>query len=226
MKKRYILSVGALALALAGMAAVAAPASAHGPGGFGRGMMGLGRGGERGTLLAQELGITVDQLQTAQTKAMEKSLAAAVTAGRLTQAQADLMLAGRKLQLAIDQDAVMAKALGLSVADLQAARDAGKTLRDLLTQQKLDRQTFETNLKAAMDAAVAQAVKDGVITQAQADALKAAEQNHFGRGMRGGHGRMGDSPIRPDTQSAPAPSGDGTVSPGTQIAPAPSGAGL
>ena len=219
MNKRYVLSVAALGLALAGTVALANPASAHGPGGFGRGGLGLGRGGERGELLAQELGISVDQLQAAMTRAMEKRLAEAVKNGRLTQAQADLMLAGRKLAQAIDHDAVVAKALGISVADLQAARDAGKDLRDLLSELKLDRATFQTNLQKAMDEAIAQAVKDGVITQAQADALKAARDNR-GPGLRGGRGGRG-----PFGESAP---NEATPNGGTQSAPAPAteGTGL
>jgi hypothetical protein len=216
MKKPYVLAVGALALALAGTALLAAPASAHGPGGFGRGMIGLGHGGERGEQLAQELGISVEQLQAAMTRAMEKRLAEAVKNGRLTQEQADLMLAGRKLQLAIDHDAVLAKALGISVADLQAARDAGKDLRDLLTEQKLDRRTFQTRMQAAMDEAIAQAVKDGVITQAQADALK-AQRDKFGPWQRGGLGG-GRGP-----RGNGANQDQGTQNEGTLAAPAAAG---
>ncbi len=201
MNRKTTLSIAALAFALLGTVAVARTALAHGPGGRGgaggmglAGLAGHGMGhaggqDERGELLAAELGVTVDELQAARLRAFEKGIAAAVKAGNLTQDKADLMLAGAKLAAAIDHDAITAEALGISVADLTAAREAGKTIRDLLTEQNLDAQTFHTQMQAAMDKAISKAVADGVITQAQADALKAA------KGERGGaHGRRGGMP--------------------------------
>lgn len=212
MNRKTTFSIAAAALAVVGTIAVASTALAHGrggPGGFGGpGMDGAGFGGpgghgfglgrddgDRGELLAKELGISVADLQAARLRAMEKGLAEAVKAGKLTQERADLMLAGAKLANAIDHDAVLAEALGISVADLKAARAAGTSLRDLLTQQKLDAKTFRTQLQAATDKAIAKAVQDGVITQAQADALKAAKdrfggRHGFGGGMRGGRGGL------------------------------------
>lgn len=211
MKRKTTLAIATLAFALFGMVAVAGTALANGrggPGGPGGGIgafgghgghgLGMGAGDDdRGALLAQELGISVEDLRSAQLRALEKGLAAAVKADRLTQAQADLMLSGAKLRGAIDHDAVTAEALGISVEALKAARDAGKTMRDLLAEQKLDARTFRTQLTAAMDKAVAKAVADGVITQAQADALKAAKDQHGGmrggmHGPRGGGGRGGN----------------------------------
>jgi hypothetical protein len=49
-------------------------------------------------LLAKALGITTDQLKTAQQKVQDDNLAAAVTSGTLTQAQADLIKARQALQ--------------------------------------------------------------------------------------------------------------------------------
>jgi hypothetical protein len=218
MKDKRVLVVAALAAALVGGVALAAPAFAHGPGGlggFGRGLGHGGLGGERGELLAQELGISVAELQAARLRALEKGLAEAVSAGRITQEQADLALAGAKLHAAIDHEAVMAEALGLTKAELEAARATGKTLPELMREAGLDRASFRTQLEAAMDKAIAQAVADGVITQAQADALK-AKRGAIGPGLgrRGGPGGPGlpggRQPRSGEAPEAPvAPVGDG-----------------
>ncbi len=185
MKRTHAILTGALALAVGASVALAAPALAHGPGGwFGRG----GPDAERGERLANELGITVEDLQAAQLRALEKGLTQAVDNGRLTQEQSDLMLAGAKLRQSIDRDAMAAATLGISAEELAAAQKAGKTLRDLVTELGLDRQTMAQNAQAAMQEAVDQAVKDGVITQAQADALQEAKSG-LGGGLR--HGRGG-----------------------------------
>lgn len=215
MNRKTTFSLAAAALAVFGTIAVASTALAHGRGGLdgfgGPGMGGAGLGGpgghglglgrdngDRGAMLAQELGVSVADLRAAQLRALEKGLAAAVKAGTLTQDKADLALAGAKLANAIDRDAVLAEALGISAADLKAARDANTSLRDLLTAHKLDAATFRSQMQAATDKAIAKAVTDGVITQAQADALKTAKSRFeggrgFGRGMRRGHGGMPDA---------------------------------
>lgn len=231
MQRKLMLSLAAAAVAVIGTVAVARTALAHGPGGFGgpgglggHGFGGLGAGDERGAHLAEALGISVDALKAAQLKALEKGLAAAVADERLTQAQADLMLAGAKLNGAIDRQAIMAEALGLSVADLEAARAAGKTMRDLLDDADLDAAALRDKLTAATEAAIAKAVADGVITQAEADALKAAKAGRsfgFGRhggprgmhrGMRGGRGLdLPGGPGAPDVTSPAAPLSNGDV---------------
>lgn len=222
MQRKLKLSLAAAAVAVFGTVAVARTALAHGPGGFGgpgdlggRGFGGHGAGDERGAYLAEALGISVDALKAAQLKALEKGLADAVAAERLTQAQADLMLAGAKLRGAIDRQAILAEALGLSVADLEAARADGKSMRDLLTAAGLDAAALRDKIAAATDAAIAKAVADGVITQAEADALKAAKDGRgmgFGRhggprgGMRGGRGLdLPGGPGAPDVAAPAAP---------------------
>lgn len=152
------------------------------------------------TYLAEELGITVDELADAQERAYSAALTDAVEAGQLTQEQADAILARRALQSAIDRHAILAESLGLTVDELEAALAGGQSMADLMTAQGIDAATLMANAQAAYEAAVQQAVADGVITQAQADEILAGEGfGLFGHGeLRGfgvpggrGHGRGG-----------------------------------
>ncbi len=122
-----------------------------------------GFGGGNDSYLAEALGITTAELQTAQQKAHDAAIDQALAQGLITQAQADALkqrsgkmrgfgwfghfgLAGDD---AIDMEALLAQALNISVDQLQAAE-----------------------IKAR-DAALAAAVKAGNITQEQADQMKA-----------------------------------------------------
>jgi hypothetical protein len=84
----------------------------------------------------------------------------------------------------------LAEALGLSVEELQAAREDG-TLRELIAGLDLDRTEMQERMQAAHEAAIDRAVADGVITREEADALQAAKgERGFGKGMRGHRGGM------------------------------------
>lgn len=169
-------------------------------GGFGH--SGSRDGGDE--YLAEALGITVEELQAARETAYAAYLADAVAAGEITQAQADELLARQRLSSYIDHEALVAEALGLSVDELEAALAGGQSLSDLMTAQGLTAETLQTALQTAYEAAIARAVADGVITQAQADAYLSASPNfglfggHHGfGGGRGGHGHGGGF-SRPD----------------------------
>ncbi len=195
-------SLAALTLA-AGLTIAATPAFAQsddaaptapttewrGPGGMEEGEMGRhggphgfagGERGDRGVELAEQLGISVEELQAAQEAAREQALAEALADGRISQEQADLMTAGQALREYVDRDAILAGALGITVDELTAAREDG-SLRDLMAS--VDRDELHASMQEATEAAVAQAVADGVITQEQADLL--AERS--GPGGRGDH---------------------------------------
>lgn len=161
--------------------------------GFGPGGHPGGAGGpEFDTYLAEALGITVEELQAARQKAQEAALQAAVDDGRLTAEQADMIKAREALMQYIDREALTAQALGVTVDDLQAAREAGKSIPALIEELGLDADEVQAAFQAAYEAAVAQAVQDGVITQAQADEFLSHEKGFemFGRGMHG-RGRPG-----------------------------------
>jgi hypothetical protein len=152
-----------------------------------------GRGGmmgDRQTLLAEALGISVAELEAAQAEAHAAALQEAVAAGLITQEEADLMAAGQLLRGLIERDAIMAQVLGVTVEELQAAKTAG-TMQALVEASGLTQAEIMTAMQEAHAAAIAQVVADGLITQEQADALQSGPG--FG-GMRGGnrgHGGMG-----------------------------------
>lgn len=150
-------------------------------------------------LLADALGITVEALQEAQQQAHVAAIQQAVADGRLTQAQADLMLGHMQLRDAIDPEALLAGVLGITVEELQAARDEDKTLADLVDELGLDAATVRRDMTAAYQQAVQQAVDDGTITQDQADQILSRPGPGLGgfggpRDGFGGFGGLGKGP--------------------------------
>lgn len=68
-----------------------------------------------------------------------------------------------------------AEAFGLTVDELGALRDEGKSLVDVAIEQNMTVADFDAKIVSARQSAVDQAVADGVITQEQADELAAIE---------------------------------------------------
>lgn len=133
--------------------------------------------------LAEELGITVEELQAARERAADRALDYAVEQGDLTQEQADLIRAHRVMKEYFDPQAVLAEQLGITVEELQAAREEG-TLRDLLAD--LDRDALRDAMEAAWNAAIDQALADGAISEDVAEQLR---DRGPGFGGKFGHGR-------------------------------------
>lgn len=222
--------------------------------------MGMSRGGGGFTdeQLATALGITVDKLTAARETAKTAAIDEALSKGLITQAQADALKSGSGVlpfagrwsgwlsQNGIDYDALLAKALGISVDDLSAARVKAfsaaidQAVTDgRLTQEQADlikgqqallgNQTFQNSMQSAFEAAVAQAVKDGVITQAQADAILAAHSSQSqhgwglgGRGMGGFGGRHGgrggfDHDFAPNGTTPTTPAVPSEVTPSSSL---------
>lgn len=189
-----------------------------------------GRGAPGGTsdqALATALGIDVTKLQAAYTTATSDYLAQAVSNGQITQSQADQLKAnGRRFNgnfgpfqiTGIDYNALLAKALGITTDQLNAAYvKAYDTAIDTqvtnskLTQAQADlmkgeyaldnNSKYQSAMQTAFTSTVNQAVTDGVITQAQADQIlkNATNANNgsfgggrgFGGGMGGGMGGPG-----------------------------------
>lgn len=157
--------------------------------------------------LAQRLGTTVDKLQQAMTGAQTDALDQAVKQGLLTQNQADQMKQrgtgfglpfglGRGMQnnaassIAQAELDAAAKALGMTSADLTTALKT-KTLLDLANEKKVDVTKLRTAIADAEKAAIDQAVKDGKLTQAQADSMKANIKPENIDLNRRGFGRLG-----------------------------------
>jgi hypothetical protein len=95
----------------------------------------------------------------------------------------------------------MAKALNLTPTQLFEKLHEGKTLADIATEQGVDLTKVQEAANAervqAMKDAIAQAVKDGKITQAQADwMLQGLEQGYMGKGRGFGFDGMGGRGMR------------------------------
>jgi hypothetical protein len=213
-----VLMLLVVALPAAADTAVVAPAAHRG------GPMG---GGFDDTYLAEALGITAAELQTAQQAAYEAAIDQALAQGLITQAQADALKersgmfgrSGRGFHgflgaddSAIDMNALLAEALGVTTDELSAARaeaqdlalaaavESGRITQEQADQLKarqslrtyLDEQGFQDQVRSLYENLVNQAVQAGVITQEQADAIL-SNSGRFGgmRGFDGFHGRGG-----------------------------------
>jgi len=178
------------------------------------------KGGYRSEDLANALGITVDELNTAKESAYSAALEQAVTQDLITQAQADQLATNGKAfpfgarwdnwlsQNGIDFDTFLADALGISVDELKTAYQTAFYTRidqavtnGNLTQEQADLMkgqyalsndsTFQSSMKSAYTQAINQAVSSGLITQAQADLILSNSSNMFMRGWGGRGGPHG-----------------------------------
>jgi hypothetical protein len=146
-------------------------------------------------VLADALGITVDELQAALDATWEASIKAAVEAGNLTQDQADRLLdrdgspiRGRRGPICVGAEVneLLADELGISLTTLEAAQEEAQEsliaaaiesgdLSEAQAELMRANQAMEPYLKAAMmeafENAVEQALSEGAINQAQADLL-------------------------------------------------------
>lgn len=158
----------------------------HGPRGFG-GII------DEKALLADALDISLAELEAAERQAHEAGLAEMVDAGYLTEGQASLMAAQNALKGAIDRDALLADVLGISEAELEAARADREAMAALIEASGMTNAELQDAMQAAYEAAVEQAVDDGVITADQYAALQEAGLDSPGPGGRGfgGHGHGG-----------------------------------
>lgn len=183
--------------------------------GFHNGLEGISSDDE---LLADALNITVEELQAAKAEAQAARLAEMVDAGYITQEQADLVLAQQALAQYIDRDALKAEALGITVDELLAAREAGTSMSALLDEQGLTFTDYMTAYQAAYENAVQQAVDDGVLTEEQAAQIESRDFgfHEFGgmRGFGGGHGHHGGFPGVEGFGNFSLPSGSSTSSSG------------
>lgn len=110
----------------------------------------------------------------------------------------------------------VAKALGIDAASLRTALAGGKSIADVAKEKGIAVDTVVQAIVAAETARIDQAVTDGKLTQAQADARKAdltarataIVNGTLPAGMPGGHGPRGQRPAAAPSGATPAaPSG-------------------
>jgi hypothetical protein len=204
--KRNLIVAGVLAIALLVTGIGGTIAFAQGPIGTGNTFENLYL-----STLAQKLGTTVDKLQQAMTDARKDAASQAVKQGLMTQTQADQMLQrefGKDVQLIIANAELnaAAKTLGMTTSELTATLKT-KTLLTIASEKQVDVTKLRTAIADAGKTAIDQAVKDGKLSQAQADTMKAnikpenIDLNHFDFGGRGGRNEMNNpnGPGRPGT---------------------------
>jgi hypothetical protein len=221
-----------------GVAAIG-PAAANVGAAFQHGGMPGGRGGAQTPAIAEALGMTEADLRTelqagksvadvasakgvaldavvnAVIAAQTTSLSHAVTDGRITQAQADALLANLRVtlpgQLQTKQVAglegsgfggrggrggpggmrggasltTVATALGITEAELQTELQAGKTIAAVAMAKGVDVSVVSNALLEAEKTKLAQAVTDGKLTQAQADERLANAQTRINDFLNG-----------------------------------------
>ncbi|MEM7538459.1 MAG: hypothetical protein AAF639_40200 [Chloroflexota bacterium] len=100
-----------------------------------------------------------------------------------------------------------ASILNMSVADLEAAKEAGQSKSELVEAAGLTMEEFKAAMQTAMIAEVNQALFDGEITQEQADSLIERIENGRDGGRRGrgpGRGGAGNGPGVPAVDGANA----------------------
>lgn len=99
-----------------------------------------------------------------------------------------------------EMHAAIAKALGLSVEEFDAARASGQTAWQIAEAQGVSTEALQAAMQAARADVLEQAVADGVLTQQQADAMLSRTNARttqgggwgMGRGMMGrGNGQQG-----------------------------------
>ena len=171
-KRWMVVGVAVVALAAISVGVV----SAHGGGWFG--------GRDKDSYLADELGITVEELDAAQEAAASRALEDAYAAGDITEEQYQNILAQQALRDYADTKALTAEVLGITEDQL-----AEKSLSEWLDELGMDRADFAAQLQAAYEAKITEAVADGVIPQEQADAMGTMHGGMMGgRGHGRGHG--------------------------------------
>ncbi len=181
-----------------------------------------GFGGQDGgsTLLAEALGISVEELEAAQAQATNAAIDQALAEGLITEEQAaqlrersdrfgPLRNFARLDNDVINYDALLADALGISVDALDAAKQSAQEAAlvqavengrlsqeeaDLIQARQAIRETLRERVQGVYEEVVNESVADGAITQAQADALLSSERGFgFERGFGGGRGHHGRS---------------------------------
>ena len=121
--------------------------------------------------LAQALGISPEELDEARWAAHLATLADAVEEGHLAQQAADRLLARAVVRQMASRDELIAAGVGITVDELPAAREEGKTARQLVDELGLDATAIGQNLAAFLEDLFLQAARDGLISDEQAQRI-------------------------------------------------------
>ncbi len=163
--------------------------------------------------LAEESGVDIAEVEAAVEAVKEDAVNQALADGTITEEQAEQILSGEGrqgkggrgghglLQEIVDEDAMktaVADVLGITVEELEAAKEEGTRLPELAEELGVEMADVEAAKQAVIEDAVNQAVEDGTITEEQAEQILSGE----GRGRRG-NGPRGNG-NDPAPEEAPA----------------------
>lgn len=156
--------------------------------------------------IASEKGMTVVEFREMIIRVREEAIDLAVKNGTLTQEQADWLKTrgnrGQQMADRSDRDGwlhnemvtVLAKEFGLTVEELEALLDEGKTYAQIASDKGMTVTEFRVLMVKARGEAIDLAVENGTLTQEQADWMKS--RTGMGRGGRGsGAGAGGSAPF-------------------------------
>ena len=122
-------------------------------------------------LLAEALDITVEELQSARGEAFRAAVEQAVDEGYLAPNRADKMLAVHAMRQYLDLGELAAKALGISIEELQEVRQE-RQFRQLLEDLEMTPADVRDAVREQFEITVDNAFEQGVITEGQAELLK------------------------------------------------------
>jgi len=158
--------------------------------------------------LAESLGVEMEVVEAAIEAARAEAIAQAVADGTITQEEADEIAERAFLKNVIrdifDRDAMTAVAadvLGLTVEELEAAKEEGVRFPELAEEAGIEMSVLTDAMEQAKADALQDAVDSGLITQEQADEIASHEGNRrhgkngncgSGGGPNGGQQPQGD----------------------------------
>ena len=163
--------------------------------------------------LAEQQGVSLEDVRAAMEAAKADAVAQAVADGLITEAQGERILSheGRPrfrgkpgLMAEIfnreDAQAAVADALGMTVAELEAAHENGATIAELAEQQGVSPEEVRAAVETARNEAIDDALASGLITEEQAEMLR----DHKGRCRRPHGPGAAPNDIQPPGDAAPA----------------------
>lgn len=147
------------------------------------------------TALAQQLGISVDQLQAAQTSAFNSAVDGAETAGKINADQAAklkaaganghprlgmLRRAAGRVKAGIGHviDSA-ASTIGISKDEVKSGLQNGQSLAQIAAAHNVTADQLKTGISTSVNAQLEDAVKAGKITQPQADKVMSTLNSHL-----------------------------------------------
>ncbi len=148
---------------------------------------------------AEALGVTVERLRESRREAALQALQEALESGKITQEQYEARRAWMTLREEyLNPEQLLSEVLEMSVDDLRAACEEGKTVRDLIQEKGMDGRTFRQAMEDAVVKQVLKALDDDVIST---ETLVRAWVHRMGRGMtHQGQPGGGEMPLGPGAQ--------------------------